>query len=406
MAEWHLITCEYPPQPGGVSDYTHLVASRLARAGDAVHVWCPSEEGVRGQGSGTREEGRQTPDPCEQGVVVHRKLGKATPADLRGVGRMLDQFPGPRRLLVQWVPHGYGYRSMNLPFCLWLWERAALHRDCIDIMVHEPYLAFGYGSRRQDAVAVVHRLMTTILLRAACRVWTSIPDWEACWRRYALGRRVPFAWLPVPSTVPVIEDSAGVAATRARYAPAGASLVGHFGTYGRPIAEPLRDLLPALLLDRPGLTVLLLGRGGEALREELVHRHPGIAERVHATGPLDATDLSRHLSACDVLLQPYPDGVSSRRTSAMVGLCHGRAVVTTTGLRTEPLWAESGAVKLAPAGDVAALTEATWDLLEDEAERARLGAAARALYEARFDVSHTVAALRAAVASGPEAKVG
>jgi hypothetical protein len=26
MLRWHIITGEYPPQPGGVSDYTRLVA--------------------------------------------------------------------------------------------------------------------------------------------------------------------------------------------------------------------------------------------------------------------------------------------------------------------------------------------------------------------------------------------
>src|SRR5256714_13899599 len=38
---WHLITCEYPPRTGGVSDYTRLVAEGLSEAGDEVHVWCP-----------------------------------------------------------------------------------------------------------------------------------------------------------------------------------------------------------------------------------------------------------------------------------------------------------------------------------------------------------------------------
>src|SRR5437868_5304911 len=42
ISEWHIITCEYPPQSGGVSDYTQQVARGLADAGDRVHVWCPS----------------------------------------------------------------------------------------------------------------------------------------------------------------------------------------------------------------------------------------------------------------------------------------------------------------------------------------------------------------------------
>src|SRR5690242_6687524 len=105
---WHLVTSEYPPQLGGVSDYTSAVAAGLAAQGDEVHVWCPS---------------CQHGPPQAEGVVVHRELGAMTPADLRRVGKQLDQFPGPRRILVQWVPHGYGYKSMNVAFCWWLWNR-------------------------------------------------------------------------------------------------------------------------------------------------------------------------------------------------------------------------------------------------------------------------------------------
>src|SRR5215831_14231912 len=155
-SDWHLITCEYPPQPGGVSDYTCLLAAGLAAQGDQVHVWC----------SGPPGESTEPP-----GVFVHRELGGSRPADLRRMGGQLNRFKAPRRILVQWVPHGYGYRSMNVPICLWLWRRSRIHGDDVSLMVHEPYLAFGKGSWRQDAAALVHRIMTAILLRAANRVW-------------------------------------------------------------------------------------------------------------------------------------------------------------------------------------------------------------------------------------------
>src|SRR5436190_9439221 len=125
--DWHLITSEYPPQPGGVSDYTHLVANGLAAEGDTVHVWCPAQEQrseIRSQKSVGEDQRSKVRDrrseagECQEGtLVVHRELGRISPADLRRAGRMLDQFPLPRHLLVQWVPHGYGYRAMNLPFC-------------------------------------------------------------------------------------------------------------------------------------------------------------------------------------------------------------------------------------------------------------------------------------------------
>lgn len=379
LSEWHLITSEYPPQPGGVSDYTRLVASALAAAGDTVHTWCPPSE-------------RET--PMAPGVEVHRELGRIAPADLYRVGQMLNRFSAPRRLLVQWVPHGYGHQSVNLPFCLWLWKRVKLNGDSLEIMVHEPYLAFGEGSWKQNAAAMVHRLMVTLLLNAARHVWISIPAWESCWRPYAFGRCVPFAWLPIPSCIPVTDDPAGVAALRTHFAPTERYLVGHFGTYGKHIATPLMALLPLLLQASSNIEVLLLGRGGEIFREELVGEHPHLANRIHAAGPLNGADTSRYLSVCDVMIQPYPDGVSSRRTSVMAGLAHGLPIISTTGPLTESLWIEDGAVSLAPAGEVSTIVESVRRLLADATERKRMSAAARALYRERFDVTHTIAALR------------
>ena len=380
---WHLITCEYPPRVGGVADHTRLVAEGLAAEGDRVHVWCPAAEG-------------ESPMPSE-GVTIRREMGEFRPSDLRHAGRALKEFAAPRRLLVQWVPHGYGYRSMNVWFCLWLCARAHLRGDEVTLVVHEPFLAFGEGSRRQDAVATVHRLMTTALLSSARRVWTTIPEWERLLRPYALGRRVPFGWLPVPSTTPPTGSVEEAAAIRACYTPAGGALIGHFGTYGAHVTRSLARLLPRMLsTEEDGRTVLLLGRGGEAMREELLRSRPDLAARVLAAGTLPPEELSRHLAACDLLVQPYTDGVSTRRTSAMAGLAHGLPVVTTKGALTEPLWEESGAVALAPAFDDEALLEEVRRLLASSEERARLSASARSLYLERFDLSHAIAALRGA----------
>src|ERR1039458_9356418 len=116
----HIITSEYPPQPGGVSDYTQLVAESLAQEGEEVHVWCP---GSQGESTSTR------------GVHVHGSLGRVAPEDLKAIDRQFDRFPGPHHILVQYVPHGYGCRSMNVPFCLWLWKRAKKHGDTVEFMV-------------------------------------------------------------------------------------------------------------------------------------------------------------------------------------------------------------------------------------------------------------------------------
>ena len=164
-AAWHLVTSEYPPDVGGVSGYTWQLARAVASAGDEVHVWCPGPA-----------------RPSGAGVAVHPELGSMSWTDLRRLDAQLDAYPAPRRLLVQWVPHGFGYRSMNLGFCLWL-ARRARHGDRVELMVHEPYMEFNWRSPSHSAMAAVHRLMTLVILSAACRVWIAIPAWEACLRR-------------------------------------------------------------------------------------------------------------------------------------------------------------------------------------------------------------------------------
>ena len=380
---WHVITSEYPPQPGGVSDYTYGVAAGLAAQGDQVHVWCPACPGTQ---------------PLIDGVVVHRGLRAFTAAGLRHVGRQLNQFPSPRRILIQWVPHGFGYRSMNLAFCCWLWNRSARHGDRVEIMVHEAYLAFRSGWWRQNSAALVHRLMTILLLRASDRVWVSIPQWEQRWRPYALGRQVRFQWLPIPSNIPIVENAPAVQAVRRRHAAGDNNLlIGHFGTYGSPITSVLEPILSIVGNDPAGLTLLLMGNGSKQFREELIRKDPRLAPLVRATGALSAQDVSSHVAACDLLIQPYPDGVSSRRTSFMVGLSHGKPIVTTSGLLTEPFWRETGALGLAPVGDVIAFADLLRRLRTDPGERARMGHAARTLYQERFDLPYTIAALRGAI---------
>jgi glycosyltransferase involved in cell wall biosynthesis len=376
--EWHLITSEYPPQPGGVSDYSQLLASGLASAGEVVHVWCASAPGVSTE---------------IKGVTVHRELGRFSRTDLRRLGMLLRQFAKPRRLLVQWVPHGYGYRSLNIGFCLWVWQRAVICGDSIELMVHEPYLPFLRGAIKQNLAAAVQRLMAAILLRAASKVWVSIPAWGTRLQPYAFGRQLSFDWLPVPSNVPEIADASSVAVIKKTYTPYGGQLIGHFGTYGRYISSSLAVVIPRLLHEDGNLAVLLLGNGGKAYRDLLVQQHPGFNERIHAPGQLDAGNVSKYLAACDLLIQPYPDGVTTRRTSIMAGLAHGLAIVTTIGNLTEDLWANSQSVALVGAGNPEEIVKAAKHLLTDEVERQRLKFAAKALYQDRFDLEHTVSAL-------------
>jgi glycosyltransferase involved in cell wall biosynthesis len=376
-ASWHLVTGEFPPAPGGVSDYTFAIAAALADAGERVHVWCPAAPGTLA-------------DPA--GVIVHRSKGQWTADDMRAFDSELDALPGDRRLLVQWVPHAFGRRSMNVRFCGWVASRARAG-DRVDLMVHEPFLPFREGSWRQDVAAGVHRLMVWQLLRAARRTWVSIPAWATALTAWA-PRHMPFCWLPVPSNVPVCPDPVTSARVRSRLPDTTRRVVGHFGTFDRLQTARLQELVPALLAGRDDLGALLLGRQSDDFARHLVQRHPELASRVIGAADLPSAALSSHLRACDVVLQPYPDGASTRRTTLMAALAHGIPVVTTRGRLTEPFWETSSAVALADAEDVGALIDATRDLVDDDSRRQAMSTAALALYESRFAVRHVIDRLR------------
>jgi glycosyltransferase involved in cell wall biosynthesis len=283
---------------------------------------------------------------------------------------------------------------MNIPFCFWLWRRAAAG-DRIELMVHEPYLHLWEGSWRQTAAAAVHRVMTAVLLRAATRVWIAVPAWEPMWKPYAFGRSVPFTWVPIPSGVS-LPDALEVRGLRARLGANRHPVIGHLGTYGSLVSALLDGLLPDILRQLSAPQVLLIGAGSEQYRAAFLIRHPQYADRIGATGPLSERALATHIAACDLLVQPYPDGITSRRTTAMAGLRLGVPIVTTSGYLTEHLWEETGAVRLSAVADRAGTVAHVADLLARADVRARLGETGRDVYARLFDISRTVAALTGA----------
>ena len=111
MRTWHLITGEYPPQPGGVSDYSFLVAHALAANGDNVRVWAPE----CGQDTRTGAPGT---DKSTEWPKVSRLPGRFGVKALAVLGRELKRTPG--QVIVQYVPHAFGYNAMNLAFSAWL----------------------------------------------------------------------------------------------------------------------------------------------------------------------------------------------------------------------------------------------------------------------------------------------
>lgn len=367
---WHILTGEYPPTTGGVADYTQHVAAGLVAAGDIVNVWAPNVESIV--------------EPS--GVVVRRLADHFGPRSLQTLGRALKETDGTARLLVQYVPHAFGWKGGNVPFCVWL---RAQRSAPVWVMFHE--VAFPLGRRQrlvENGLGLVTHGMAAMVASAAERVFVSIPAWEPMLRRVAPSTRVE--WMPVPSSVDVHADCDAVGRVRGRFT-ASKPLIGHFGTFGRLIQPLVNDAIPPVLR-AVDAHMLLIGRGSDEMAHGIGRRWPALGSRVAGTGTLSARELSHHVAACDLMLQPYPDGISSRRTSAMVALAHGRPLVTTVGPLSEPVWNDVPGVITCPVGDPAALARACAQLRLPPAPG--ISDAMRAFYASRFDLAHTIATLR------------
>ncbi len=378
MAAWTILTCEYPPECGGVGDYTAQIAAALAAAGDRVTVCTPPQAGTPPRLSGV--------DVLVLGDVYGRRARTE-------IDRRLDE----RRsiVLVQYVPTAFGLGGANLPACRWLLQRSRRNGDDVRVMFHEPYYEFGWTPVHQSPLSLVQRSMARTLLRSSRQTYLSTDAWRA----YLGSAEHPaerFITLPIPSGIPRCDKPTEAADRRRAYVGSSPGhLIGHFGTYGTHVAPLLQAALTSLLLEDARLSAVCAGAGSDAfVRDTLAAARP-LTGRVHATGRLSAAEASSALAACDLLIQPYVDGVTTRRTSVMAGLINGRAIVTTSGRLTEAVWPETRAVATAPAGDVDALVHAVRALLSDEPARAALAARGDRTYRERFALAHTIDRLRA-----------
>ena len=375
---WLIISGEYPPQRGGVADYSSLIARELSWAGDVVRVVAPRTVGM-------------IQDARIGDVEVHRVAGRFGWRALIELERRLRQGEKPT-LLVQYVPHAYGYKAMNVLFCLWLW----LHRkQDVRVMFHEVAYPMLPGQRRTHrALALVTRAMARIVASASTVIYVAIPEWERALRECGVPGNTRIIVLPVPSC---LASDAQLAAEPLRHLRRVGSevrrIVGHFGTYGEGIINLLVPVISLLVEVEPGITMVLLGRNAERVSMQL--KAQGVSEeRVRCVGALAPDPMREAILACDIMCQPYPDGVSARRTSTMAALALGIPVVTTAGALTDTLWGDEKAVCLAPVADADAMLGAIVALLADDTARLELGARGSELYERQFAVKHTIARLR------------
>ncbi len=319
---WHIITGEYPPQLGGVSDYTYEIAHQFANAGDEVHVWAPD-----GQSAAVNPEGLQ----------VHSLPGGFRWSWLRSLDRGLQAYREPRNILIQYVPHMYGWKSMNLAFCWWIMKQ---RKQNVVVMFHEVAFPFRKGQPfRHRFLAVVHRMMAWCILRSVHQSFTSTDPYLQTLKR--LGNQgTPVDLLRICSNIPI--DSFQSELPSSVLQTSGFFTVGIFSNFSVEVQRALEPAIGALLRN-PKIEVALLGPGEDFLKS-LANRYPESARRIRTTGRLHVSQVGGEMRRCGALLQLYPDGASAARGTLIGAMASGVPLVTAAGPTTDQLLLESGAM--------------------------------------------------------------
>ena len=200
--KWCILTCEYPPMPGGVSDHTLLLARAFVAAGDTVDIWTPKGD---------------TPPPTEPGISVQLLPSLFGFDTLRVLRRLIREQSTDTRILIQYVPTSFGWRMMNIPFALMLFS---VRNHPLDVYFHEVGFPIARTQRlRRNIAGAVHVVMNWFTVRAASRVFVAIPEWARRLERLSstrLARRRLVTWVPVPSNVPSTADEGRITAIGCR----------------------------------------------------------------------------------------------------------------------------------------------------------------------------------------------
>jgi glycosyltransferase involved in cell wall biosynthesis len=371
MRDWFFVTPEYPPEGAGVADYARQIAAALGAQGEKVEVFSPGgKEGF-------------SADP---GVTTHALPDRFGHASRRALGRALRERPNAI-IVLQYVPQPFGLKGLNLPFFGWLCAR----RQPLWIMFHEVVYPFVPGDPlRRKVLAAGTRASLALLGTRADRAFVSIPGWIPHLKSWARLRNEPI-WAPVPTNLPLTPLLPHDAARASVGIDPGEVVLAIFGTLSHGVAEPLLAALPELLGGHPERRLLLIGRNSREFAARVAAQEPSFFSRVLPSGKVDRQTAADLLAASDLAIYPFVDGASGRRTSLMAALALGVPVLTTEGALSEPLWRESGAVSLTPAGYPSAFAARADEILGDPAAREALGRAGKAFYEQHFALERVLA---------------
>jgi glycosyltransferase involved in cell wall biosynthesis len=323
------VTGEFPPQTGGVGDYTDRLAGALTDQGHDIGVLTTASD-VSGAGSDDRHLGdtvwaNRKASPVWRGVRRWNLLAWRTIASRIRLWR-------PDVVHFQYQAAAYGLKGAVAlyPWLLRVWNI----RPLSVVTFHDllPPHSFPLSGRLG-----VDRRAVDLLGRGTDAVIATNAD-DACRLLRLRARRV---WeIPIGANIPIAPGVDRQAVRAGLDVGPDAPLLAYFGFYnaGKGLDE-LLTAFAALAQERPDARLLLIGGGaGQTDQTNVAYaehlrrgaQEASLADRIIRTGYVDAAGVSAYLQAADVVVLPYRDGISLRRGALMAALSHSCAVVSTT----------------------------------------------------------------------------
>ncbi len=338
------VTGEYPPMVGGVGRFTAELAAALQAQGAQVAVLTDE----------------QVTASAESGVV------RVLPQRRHWGWRILSDIPACARAVgadwihVQFQTAAYGmHPAINaLPYFL---RRHGLRAAWTYHDLRVPYLFPKAGARLRNWV-------TRLPLHAAdAVVVTNQSDWESVQGQVQRGQ---LHRIPIGSDIESRRFTAEERSLRrvARGYGSEQLVLGYFGFLNASKGGlTLIETVAALAGDGRDVHLLMIGERVGASDEtnfkylqrvEAAISEHGLDSRVQWTGHQSDAEVAADFNAIDMLVMPYEDGMSMRRSTLTAALANGCAIVTTHPQDPTPELRADSDLLLVPPRDPAATAEA------------------------------------------------
>ncbi len=407
MLKVTFLTGEYPPIQGGIADHTAYLAQHLAPLNVESSIlisyrWLEGHEDTRRR----REAGESNSSPPRLPESSPPRVFASLPSwgwrCWLGVAYFLKTYqPDVLHIQYQAAAFDLGGWVNWLP---WFLKKRGVATRIVTTFhdLRVPYIFPKAGSFRWKSMLALARHSDAVIC-------TNREDLHTLRRALDVGQishlisqsspLLPCSLAPLLTLIPLgsnVEpqppDDFDRAAWRKKYqADENTLLLAYFGFLNE--SKGGEELIESLaLLRQQGLDARLLLIGGEvghadltnvasAQRVQALVDQYGLADFVHRTGYTDLSVVSANLLAVDVVVMPYRDGVSFRRTTLIAALRHGCPVVSTrpTDPAAVPEIRPGENMVLAPPRDAATLARAIASLASDATLRQQLALGSKKL---------------------------